>query len=137
MASGSSLLVNDNPIVKDTSVIDEFIKHKLFENNFITNVDLLLRDAYEITIDSRYDYRPDRIAFEQYKQDFYFPAILIANNIGSILQFRADTLDYKCKIPSLSSIQEIIGLPDIQPTDIKDAVDKLFADVNNSKLINN
>jgi len=136
MARGDSLLVNDNPLTKDTSIMDEFAKWHLFENNFIKNSSILIKDATIIDLDARYDFRPDRLAYEIYGQDFYYGAILIANNLGSMLQFKAEHLDYKCIIPSINTIRNIIEIPPEKTINILDNVNKLFAEVSKSSAPN-
>ena len=126
MAKAESILVNHNIYTKDTKAVDEFIKHHLFENNLIKNRKKLLSRATERIIDERYDYRPDRLAYEIYGEDFYYPAILVANNIGSILQFKADILDNKCWIPFVSDIRDLIGLPEMKKLQVGEIVDKIF-----------
>ena len=108
MAKADSVLVNDNPIFKNTTLVDSFTECHIFENFLIKHRVELLKDLDTVEIDERYDYRPDRLAYEIYKQDFWFPAILIANNIGSILQFKAGSMNFKCKIPKKTNIDNII-----------------------------
>ena len=132
MAKAESLLVNDNYITKDTRAVDVFTNPHIFEIKLL-NKKKLLKNAIEIKIDSRYDYRPDKLAYEYYKEDFYYPAILVANNLGSILQFKADLLNYKCYIPSKNDIQNLIYSKKIfskyKPFEPEDIVDKLFKDI--------
>jgi hypothetical protein len=132
MAKADSILVNHNKIIKDTKAVDEFIDWHLFENKLIKNKHLLLKNAISVKIDERYDYRPDRLAYEHYRQDFYFPAILIANNLGSMLQFKAEILDYRCLMPSANVIQSILGEPTIKKANVGQIVDNIFKDVNKS-----
>ena len=102
-----NFLVNDN-VAKDTAVINSFTDWHVFENLFLKNKGRLEKNATVIEIDARYDYRPDLLAYDQYQEEFYYPAILIVNNLGSMLQFKSAALDNQCKIPSLASIVEII-----------------------------
>jgi hypothetical protein len=129
MAKADSLLVNDNKINKDTRPLNLFIDPHLFENRLIKNKKKLLKDAYLVDIDERYDYRPDRLAYEVYGEDFFYPALLIANNLGSLLQFKADILNYKCYIPSKSSIQQLIGGEVYQNVFAEDIVNEIFKEV--------
>jgi len=109
MARADSILVNDNKFLKDTRAIDEFINPHVFSNKFVKFKKNLEVGAEIIDIDARYDFRPDRLAYEYYSQDFWFPAILAVNNMGSILQFKADAMNYKCKIPTQAAIEAILS----------------------------
>jgi hypothetical protein len=112
MAIATGFTVNDNVTTKNTDLIDLFIEPHIFMNELIKNRSELILNSKTVEIDSRYDYRPDRMAYEHYGQDFWYPAILIANNIGSILQFKAKELGFSCRIPSADVIKEIINIPD-------------------------
>lgn len=114
MSDVQSFLVNDNIITKNTEIIDSFIEPHIFENYFIKYRYLLEEDVSCKIIDARYDFRPDLLAFELYGQDFWYPAILIINNISSIFQFKADYLDNRCRIPSVQSINSILTKQRIQ-----------------------
>jgi len=129
MARAESLLVNDNPITKDTRAIDSFIDPHIFKNKLLQGKKILLQNATIFELDSRYDYRPDRLAYEFYHEDFYYPAILVANNLGSILQFKAELLNYKCYVPSLASIRSLIGKTDVEKIFAQDIVNNLFKDI--------
>jgi len=129
MAKADSLLVNDNPITKDTRPVNVFIDPHIFTNNLIKNKKLLIKNSNLIEIDERYDYRPDRLAYEIYGEDFFYPAILIANDLGSILQFKADILNYKCYLPLKSTIQQLIGGEEFKTVFAQDIVNEIFKDV--------
>jgi hypothetical protein len=101
-------------------MIDSFTSLEVFENIFIKNKKLLEKNATIKEIDSRYDYRPDTLAYEVYGQDFYYPAILIANNLGSIIQFKSSNMSNKCKIPSQDDINKLISIAKTQNNENKD-----------------
>jgi len=126
MRTNVAFTVNENINTKDTRAINTFIEPHLFMNNLLKAKKDLEKNATIIDIDSRYDYRPDRLAYEIYGQDFWYPAILIVNNLGSILQFKADVLNFKCKIPSTSDITAIIGLPQNEHITLEKIVDNMF-----------
>ena len=110
MAKADSVLVNDNPLFKNTSLIDSFTEPLIFNNVLIKHREaVLLCECDDITIDERYNYRPDRLAYEIYGQDFWYPAILIANNIGSMLQFKAESLNFKCKVPRKTHVEKLVN----------------------------
>jgi len=108
MAQADSILVNDNINLKDTRVVDLFIEPHVFMNALIKNKTYLDSSSTIIDIDPRYDYRPDRLAYDIYGHDFWYPAILIVNNMGSMLQFKTELLNFKCRIPNKSAIASIL-----------------------------
>lgn len=109
MSSGiQSFLVNDNPQTKDFKITDTFIDHHIFENVFLKYRSILERNLIRKVIDSRYDFRPDLLAFNLYGEDFWYPAILIVNDLGSMFQFKADYLNHECLVPAAQDIQEVI-----------------------------
>ncbi len=108
MADNAAFLVNWNDRVLDTTVIDSFIDWHVFENIFIKNKEFLEQDCIIREIDARYDFRPDLLSTEIYGEDFYYPIILIVNNLGSMLQFKSDLLNNKCKIPKYSKIKALL-----------------------------
>ena len=126
MATAQSFLVNDNPLHKDTQIIDMYIEPHIFMNKIITHRTELLNSSQIIDIDPRYDYRTDRLAYDLYGQDFWYPAILAVNNMGSLLQFKAETLNFKCKIPSAEAIQSIISTPPREQINIESMVNEIF-----------
>jgi len=126
MLTNSAFTVNENITTKDTRAINSFIEPHLFMNNLLKAKKDLERNATIIDIDSRYNYRPDRLAYEVYGQDFWYPAILIVNNLGSILQFKADILNFKCKIPAVDDVRNILGLPQNEHITLETIVDNVF-----------
>ena len=126
MALAQSFTINDNPLYKDTQIIDMFIEPHIFMNKMVTHKKDLLNNSTIIEIDPRYDYRPDRLAYEMYGQDFWYPAILAVNNMGSMLQFKVETLNFKCKIPNAETIQNIIGMPPPEHINIESIVNSIF-----------
>lgn len=122
----NGFLVNGNAVYKNTDAIDTFIEPHVFLNKLIRRKYELEVGATTIEIDARYDFRPDRLAFEQYGQDFWYPALLIVNNIGSMLQFKAEQLNFQCKIPSATTIANILNSADAVTTTPEDIVNTVF-----------
>jgi hypothetical protein len=114
MAKANSILVNDNKTTKDTRAINEFINPHIYANKFIKHRKLLQQNATLVDIDPRFDYRPDRLAYEQYGQDFWYPAILAVNNLGSMLQFKAESMNFKCLVPDGDVILGILAETNVQ-----------------------
>ncbi len=121
-----SILVNDNVIIKDTEVINSFIEPHIFLNKMIRGTHDLKKNAIIVDMDARHDFRPDRLAYEYYGQDFWYPAILIANNLESMLQFNAETLNFKVNMPDVADIRRIIGEKDTPIDNIDSIVNSIF-----------
>jgi hypothetical protein len=126
MALAQAFTINDNPLFKDTQIIDMFIEPHVFMNKMVTHRNELVINSTIIEIDPRYDYRPDRLAYEIYGQDFWYPAILSVNNMGSMLQFKAETLNFKCRIPDVEAIRGIISSPPPEHINIESMVNAIF-----------
>ena len=120
-------LVNSNISFKDTKPIDKFIEPHIFDNALIRKRGELIDSSVIIEIDARYDFRPDRLAYEYYNQDFWYPALLVANNIGSMLQFKAEFLNHKCRIPNIEVLRKILNeeLPEYYTT--SEMIETIFA----------
>ena len=90
--------VNDT---RNYSFINEFTKEHIFENNLLQlPIDFIIRNSEKISIDDTYKYRPDKLAYEYYGDDMYYPWILQANSIGSILNFIPSQMDYEVFVPN-------------------------------------
>jgi len=126
MAKADSIIVNDNKTLKNTKPLDLFIEPHIFMNLLLSNKSILDASSTIVEIDARYDFRPDRLAYEQYRQDFWYPAILIANNMGSLFQFKAEVLNFKCKIPDPDVILGILNQQLTSPTLSPDSSPTLF-----------
>jgi len=133
MASANSILVNANTVNKNTDVINEFLKNHLFENALIRNHNKLVNNSDVVDIDESYDFRPDRLAYDIYGEDFFYPAILAANNLGSMLQFKASVLDYKCLIPNKGVIMDMLEIQS-QTRRTSDIIEELFSGIENTKF---
>ena len=122
----NEILVNSNMYLKNTVALDEFIKPHIFLNNIIRHKNDLMIGAVEFDIDQRYDYRPDLLAYMHYGQDFWFPVILAVNNIGSMLQFKADFLNHKCLIPDIEQVRKVLNAKEEQYYTTEDIVNSVF-----------
>jgi len=96
--------VTDN----DSKFINKNTTNFVFDNLKNKNLDIFIDENINtIEIDDTYNYRPDKLAYELYGDDFYYPVLLVSNNIGSIIDFRIQKIGNKIqylkpeKIPSL------------------------------------
>ncbi len=108
MASALSFLVNDNP-QQDVTILDSFAESLVFENILQTNTGLLIANSKEIIMDAHYNLRPDLLSFEQYGTNFWYPAILVANKLGSIFQFKAEYMNNQCLVPNIEIIRHLMA----------------------------
>ncbi len=107
MASARSFLVNDNP-AQDVSLLNSFVNPHVFDQLLVKNNELLTTNSEEIIISFRYNLRPDLLSYELYGTNFWYPAILSVNKLGSIFQFKAEYLNNKCLVPSKSVLEQVI-----------------------------
>ena len=73
---------------KDSSILDA-IENVNSINNFYYNLQPLLieENLDEIFFNEKFQYRPDIVAKQVYQNEFFYPIILLSNNIGSITFF--------------------------------------------------
>jgi hypothetical protein len=114
MASAISFLVNDNP-VQNVKMLDAFTNCHIFEHQMAKHYNTLVKNAKEIEIGERYDLRPDLLSYENYGTNFWYPAILTVNKLGSILQFKSSYLNKKCLVPSYDDIVKVMQMGDSTP----------------------
>ncbi len=107
MASAKSFLVNDNPL-QNVLLLDSFVDPHIFNQVLIKNNEILIKYATEMVIDARYNLRPDLLSYELYGTNFWYPAILSINKLGSIFQFKAEQLGNRCLVPSQDSLAKVI-----------------------------
>lgn len=80
---------------QDSVFLDSF--DTIVPQNFYNKNKNLFRVENYLTfdIDESYDFRPDKIAFKVYNDDYYYPVILACNNIGSMIQFKTSIIGSK------------------------------------------
>lgn len=85
---------------RDYSFVNEFSNEYIFDNQLVQiPLSLLIENSDIIQIDNKYLYRPDKLAYEIYGDDLYYPWILQANSIGSVAQFIPDLLNNQAYLP--------------------------------------
>jgi len=85
-----------NNIEQDVKFLNALNIDLVFKNLVNENHDIFKQENYDyIEINDNYNYRPDRVAYDVYKVDLYYPIILASNNIGSIIEFTTDRLGHK------------------------------------------
>jgi hypothetical protein len=99
----------DNTLVSaDCSLLDSLVIPNLFDS-FLKYENELKFNYSTRSLDSSYDFRPDKIAVEMYGNQLYYPAILICNNLCSLIQFRPKNLNYEVKVPTPEILQYVIN----------------------------
>ena len=91
----TTILFNDNENLTNEKLkfIDSFRNTQVFYNLRNENFDIFREENYKTyDINDSYDYRPDKVAYEVYGEDFYYPIILLSNNISTITEFRTDKI---------------------------------------------
>lgn len=106
-----SIILNDSNLKeKNTLLINTFIDPMIFENTLIQYKNILMDGAELHPIDDTYNLRPDKLAYDLWGQDAWYPAILATNNIGSILQFKPELLGYSCLIPTTANLLKVLTI---------------------------
>ncbi len=107
MASAKSFIVNDNPN-QDIRMLDSFTDPHIFEHPMFQNITTLTANSTKIIMDARYNLRPDLLSFKMYGTNFWYPAILVVNKLGSIFQFKAEYLNNQCLVPSAEQLLKLL-----------------------------
>ncbi len=106
-----SIILNDPNIQeKNTVLINTFIDPMIFMNSLLQYKSILIEGAELLPIDSTYNLRPDKLAYDLWGQDLWYPAILVSNNIGSILQFKPELLGNSCLVPTGASLLKVLTI---------------------------
>jgi len=88
------------------SFVNEFSEEKIFLNRFMElSTEFIQANSDIITLNDSDIYRPDKLAFDYYGDDMYYPCILAANSLGSVFSFKPDRLNYECYVPKKSFVE--------------------------------
>ncbi len=86
--------------------VNEFSEEKLFLNRFMNlSTEFIQANSKIVTLNDSDIYRPDKLAFDFYGDDLYYPCILAANSIGSVFSFKPNRLNYECYVPNLEFVK--------------------------------
>ena len=91
-------------------IINEFSENVPF-NNEVNQKRRYFNEKNTIVldVDSSYNYRPDKLCFEIYQQELWYPLILALNGIGSVLQFKPESFGNKIIVPTRESIITLLN----------------------------
>lgn len=95
-------------------VLSEF-KKPIFSNIFFRNLDYLLRKCNSVKFDKdRWIMRPHIFCEDYYGIQYFYPVILLVNNLGSIFDFSVDNfISRKILVPPESEIINVLNLPNL------------------------
>jgi hypothetical protein len=97
----------DNNIKYD--FVNEFSNEYIYLNKFLSlSTEFIQVNSKIITLTDNDKYRPDKLAYEYYGDDMYYPCILAANNLGSVFSFKPDRLNFECYIPNVDFVERFL-----------------------------
>jgi uncharacterized membrane protein len=93
-------------------VYDQYLEPSIIGNVINDNIHYLLNVENIVFIDvpDTYKYRPELVALQYYGSEQYYPLILAANNIGSLLQFVPSRFNNQIKMIRSEVIQKLLGV---------------------------
>jgi hypothetical protein len=96
----------------DSVMYDLYLEPTILGNIINDRIHYIQRPENLVLIDvpDTYKYRPERIALQYYGSEQYYPIILAANNIGSLLQFIPSEFNNKIKMVKSEVIQKLLGI---------------------------
>ncbi len=115
----SGILVNNILDDKNPILLDMYIEPRIFLNALVQYKYILMKDATIHQLEDNYKFRPDRLAHDLWGQDLWYPAILVTNNIGSVLQFIPDIMGHTCLIPTDDNLIRVLKIITAKTNDIK------------------
>lgn len=70
--------------------------------------ELNLKENYSyVPFEDNYKFRPDLISRKYYGSDYFYPLVLITNNINSMINFTPQNTNYKLKIINVNLLKKI------------------------------
>ena len=96
----------------NSQVYDQYLEPSIIGNVINDNFHFLQRPENLIYVDvpDTFKYRPDLVALQFYGSEQFYPLILAANNIGSLLQFIPSEFNHNIKLIRPEVIQKLLGI---------------------------
>jgi hypothetical protein len=96
----------------NTQALDSYLDPGIDTNIILNNLQYLKQDKNLVEVDCPdiYKYRPDRIAYQYYGDCNFFPLVLAANNLGSLLQFVPSRFGNKIKLIKSQVIKNLLKI---------------------------
>ncbi len=84
-----------NIFESNNAAINEYKDPAIVQNKIILNYDFILRkeNLIPITVADSYKFRPERIAYEYYGADEFFPIVLASNKLKSLFEFKPSEMN--------------------------------------------
>jgi len=96
----------------NTIVYDQYLDPSIMGNLINDNINFLTRKENIIIVEvqDNYKYRPELIALQYYGSEQFYPLILAANGVGSLLQFIPSRFNYQIKLIKHDAVSKILGI---------------------------
>ena len=96
----------------DTTVLDQYLDPTILGNILNDRIHYIQKEENLVIINvpDTFKYRPERIARQYYGSESYYPIILAANNIGSIMDFVPSRFNNQIKMLKSEVIQKIFNI---------------------------
>ena len=103
-------LLNNSQV--NTQALDTLLSTGISKSILLNNLKYLKMEEnlVEVECPDKYKYRPDSVAFQYYGDSNFFPLVLIANNLGSLLQFDPSKFDNRIKLIKSQVIQNLLKI---------------------------
>jgi len=99
-----------NIIEKDTSILNNLDQTYIWNSINTKFKDLFIDENFDIyEINDSLNFRPDIVSYKVYDNDFYYPIILMSNNINSIMQFKTSLIGTNIKYLKIDKLQYLIN----------------------------
>jgi hypothetical protein len=96
----------------DTFMLDEYKDPIIMGNRILDNLANLQKEENTIIVPcpDKYKFRPERLAYEYYGNDNFFPIILAVNNISSVLKFIPSEFNNQIKLVKSERLEQLFKL---------------------------
>jgi len=93
-------------------VKNEFANSNILGNRIIDNYSIFTNkeNLIEIPLSNIYKYRPERIAYEYYGDEGFFPIVLASNNLKSLLEFDPNRMNNKAYLLKSDLVKSILNI---------------------------
>ena len=96
----------------NTEALDTLNIPGISNSVLLNNLKMLKMEENLVEVDcpDKYKYRPDSIAYQYYGDSNFFPLVLVANNLGSLLQFVPSNFGNKIKLIKSQVIKNLLKI---------------------------
>jgi len=95
-----------------TEAINEYCNEQIIGNKIIDNYHEFQdkKNLIRIPMTNKYKYRPDRVAYEYYGSDSFYPIVLACNNLRSLLDFIPGNLGNEIYLMNSDKLKQILEI---------------------------